>query len=183
MPTTHHSDGYAGFTLLEVLVALVVISFGLLGVAGMQLAAMRDTNGSNVKTIAAQQADDIADRMRANWAAEADGSYNNSAPPLADPGFACVGVAANCTPDNLAQFDLYQWNRRNALLLPNGYGVVCRTSTPDVGEPPAFLGGNGNPGCDNAANSPYVIKVWWDERRLDSNGKRFRLIAMSFKPF
>jgi len=178
--TTHR---VAGFTLLEVLVALVVVSFGLLGIAGMHVAALRNTGSSNVRTIAAQQADDIADRMRSNWAAEADGSYNSSAPPVADPGFQCTGVAANCTPDNLAQFDLYQWNRRNALLLPNGYGVVCRTSTPDTGEPPASLGGNGNPGCDNLAGSPYVIKIWWDDRTLDGNGKRFRQIAVAFKPF
>ena len=181
--TTRTSRPQSGFTLLEVLVSLVVVSFGLLGIAGMHVAALRDTSGSHVRTIAAQQADDIADRMRANWAAEADGSYNTGLPPMVDPGFDCAGSAANCTPDGLAQADLYQWNQRNSLLLPNGYGVVCRTSTPDVGEPPPFLGGNGNPGCDNAVNSPYVIKIWWDDRRLDANNKRFRLVAVSFKPF
>ena len=175
--------GSRGFTLLEVLVSIVVVALGLLGIAGLNVAGIRHNQLASVRSVAMQQAYDIAERMRANWVAEAAGAYNVVPIPAQDPGVECTGAAANCTPAQVAQVDLYLWNHRNALLLPNGYGVVCHTSMVDAGEPPAFAGGNGDPKCDNSAGSPYVIKIWWDEREPDRNGKRFRMLAVSFKPF
>jgi type IV pilus assembly protein PilV len=55
-----------GLSLLEVLVAIVILSLGLLGMAGLQAASLRTSQGSFYRAQAAQFADDMAERMRAN---------------------------------------------------------------------------------------------------------------------
>lgn len=75
-----------GFTLLEVMVALLIFSVGLLGLAGMQMAGMQSNHGAMLRTLAIQQAYDMADRIRSNRAGFNSGLYNNinkcGAPPL-----------------------------------------------------------------------------------------------------
>ena len=53
-----------GVTLIEVLVTIVVLSLGLLGMAGLQLSSMRLSQGSQMRSTAAQLATDMAERMR-----------------------------------------------------------------------------------------------------------------------
>src|SRR5262249_28297832 len=70
-----------GFTLIEVLVALVVLSIGLLGVAGLQMVGLRGNLSAASRTQASYLADDIIDRMRANHVA-ARGPDGSGAPSL-----------------------------------------------------------------------------------------------------
>ena len=65
-PAARPRAAAAGFTLIESLVALLVLSIGLLGVAAMQLASLQANNGAFQRTQATFLAQDIADRMRAN---------------------------------------------------------------------------------------------------------------------
>ena len=65
-----------GFTMLEVLVAILVVSLGLLGLAGLQTVGLRNNTSSAQRTIATQLAYDIADRMRGNYAGFLSGDYN-----------------------------------------------------------------------------------------------------------
>ena len=111
----------SGFTLLEVLVAIVVISLGLLGLAGLQAATLRNNQIAYYRSIAIQQTYDMADRIRANQAGAAAGSYNNltAAIPV-DPD--CV--TNTCTAANMAVADHSQWNSNNARMLPAGTGTV-----------------------------------------------------------
>ena len=55
-----------GFTLIEVLISLVVLSLGLLGLAALQASSLRSNQGAYYRSQAAQFAYNIADRMRAN---------------------------------------------------------------------------------------------------------------------
>ena len=64
--TLHRPDRISGFTLLEVLVALVILSIGLLGLAGLQAASLRYNHSSYLRSQATLIAYDIVDRMRAN---------------------------------------------------------------------------------------------------------------------
>jgi type IV pilus assembly protein PilV len=59
----------AGFTLIEVLVAVIVLSIGLLGVAGLQIVSLRGNLSAASRTQASYLADDIIDRMRSNYTA------------------------------------------------------------------------------------------------------------------
>jgi len=63
VPSIHRQSG---LSLLEVLVAIVILSLGLLGMAGLQAASLRTSQGSFYRAQAAQYADDMAERMRAN---------------------------------------------------------------------------------------------------------------------
>lgn len=63
VPSVHRQSG---LSLLEVLVAIVILSLGLLGMAGLQAASLRTSQGSFYRAQAAQYADDMAERMRAN---------------------------------------------------------------------------------------------------------------------
>jgi len=99
----------AGFTLIEALIALLVLSIGLLGVAAMQLASLQANNGAFQRTQATFLAQDIADRMRANRTSALAGDYD----------FA-LGDAAPVAPATIAEQDVLAWKTRLAATLPQG---------------------------------------------------------------
>jgi type IV pilus assembly protein PilV len=146
----------SGFTLIEVLVAIVVLSLGLLGLAGLQAASLRNNQTAYYRGIATQQAYDMADRLRANLAGVRAGNYNNLAAVIpADPGCFTTG----CTAANMAVTDQFQWNTMNAALLPNGTGtVVCAD-------------GAAGAGCTAATgNWVFNVTVQWTERTETGSG-------------
>lgn len=100
-----------GMTLVEVLVTLVIISVGLLGVAGLQLTTLRNNYDAYVRSQAAMLAADILDRMRANR----DQALNNQ-----------YTIAIGATPGTTtaAERDLGQWKTTLRTQLPNGDGAV-----------------------------------------------------------
>ena len=75
-PTPNTRHRHRGFTLIEALVALVVLSIGLLGVAALQLASLQANYGASQRTQATFLAQDIVDRMRANRDAAVAGDYD-----------------------------------------------------------------------------------------------------------
>jgi type IV pilus assembly protein PilV len=111
------NNNQSGFTLLEVLVAIVVVSLGLLGLAGLQAATLRNNQIAYYRAIAIQQTYDMADRIRANQAGAKAGNYNNPA--------ATHHTCAPCnSPQEMAEEDFFQWNNNNARMLPAGTGTV-----------------------------------------------------------
>lgn len=68
--------GQGGATMIEVLVSVVIISVGLLGIAGLQLMAMRNSQGALQDSLATMYTYSILDSMRANVTAARDGDYN-----------------------------------------------------------------------------------------------------------
>ena len=133
-----------GFTLLEVLIAIVVLSIGLLGLAGLQAAGLRGNNSAYMQTAATQQAYDIADRMRANPA----GIYVGTAGAATAT---CLTTGIGCTPAALAAHDISEWNAANTALLPSGQGTIT-------------AGG----GVGAAART--LITVRWDDARTGATG-------------
>lgn len=127
----------SGFTLLEVMVAIVVLSLGLLGLAGLQAATLRNNQIAYYRAIAVQQTFDMADRIRANQAGVAAGAYNAlDASIPADPD--CV--ANTCTAAQMGVADHSQWNNNNARMLPGASGTVA-----------------------SAADGSFVITISWNE--------------------
>ncbi len=100
---------HAGVSLIEVLVAIVLLSLGLLGLAGLQASGVRVSQSSIHRSQAAQLAHDMIERMRANVAHAGD--YDLA---LGDPAPACASVAG-C--------DLRDW-RLHLQSLPAGTGAV-----------------------------------------------------------
>jgi type IV pilus assembly protein PilV len=110
-----------GFSLLEVLIAVLVFSFGLLGIAAMVLTSMRGTHTAQLHTQATFMAQWIADAMRANPRAVMAGNYDG-------PGLAALSTnctSANCSPATLATRDREVWGVMVARALPAGQGTVA----------------------------------------------------------
>ncbi len=163
---TAQSQG--GFTLLEILIAIVIFSIGLFGIAGLQASGMRYTQDSQLRLVAVAQAETMADRMRANPAGFVEGHYNLMGATLG--GNMPTALLKNCltttcTRQDLAIFDLVTWNvagaatetkGANADVLPGGTGAVCIDSTPNDGKSTGWA-------CDNIG-AIYVVKVQWTER-------------------
>lgn len=123
LPPRPARDRSAGFAMLEVLIAVLVISVGLLGIARLQTAGVRFNHVSYLKSQAALQANDMADRLRENQLGVSAGAYNNLSGSSSDPG--CI--ASGCAAGQLAQYDYHAWSQANASLLPTGQGSVVRS--------------------------------------------------------
>jgi len=133
--------------MIEVLVALTIISIALLGAAGVQLRAMQLGQGSQFRTQAILLANDLAERMEANKeAVTAIGLYElaeTSTVPTTAP------TCTACSSTDMAAQDLYQWQTLIPTLLPQSSWGVRQTV-------------NGNP-------STYEITVKWVDSRGDKS--------------
>jgi type IV pilus assembly protein PilV len=122
----------SGFTMVEALVALLVLAVGLLGIAALYLDSLRAGREALMRTQAINLAADLGDRIRANRTAIV--GYAIGSAGVAVPVAACSTVAG-CTPAQLAQTDLASWKASIAQLLPNGTGAVTVTAgTPNAYE-------------------------------------------------
>jgi type IV pilus assembly protein PilV len=133
-----------GVTMVESLVALVVLSVGMLGIAGLYITSLKAGRSALVRTQAVALATDLADRIRANrlgLGAYATAGYGTDGPAIQT---ACLG--GDCAPDKLAQDDLGRWLASIKLLMPGDTkGAVTFT--------------------DNAAPTPdrYTLTISWRE--------------------
>jgi type IV pilus assembly protein PilV len=121
-----------GFTLVEVLVSLVILSLGLMGIAKLMLYSSHSNDSAYLRSQATNLAYQMLDSMRANSAAISSYAVVSAA-TLAPPGVNCVGAVACSNPD-LASYDLYQWKLRldaASVLpgaLPGGDGKIVTTA-------------------------------------------------------
>ena len=125
-----------GFSLVEVLIALVVMSVGMLGIAGLYVHSMQAGRTSMFRHHAVTLAGDVADRIRANPRAGAvyalAGANNN-----------CIAAGIDCSAAEMAANDIFLWDLQAAQTLPNGDVAVV---------------------FDNAVIPPtYQITVSWTE--------------------
>ena len=106
----------SGLTLIETLVALVVLSVGLLGIAALQVQGMSAGLTAGYRSHAANLAADMAERIRSNPfgldAYAGTGSDNGCA--------ATAGDSLDCTPQQMAAHDLFLWDRAIRASLPDG---------------------------------------------------------------
>jgi len=143
-----------GFTLIEVLVSAMILSIGLVGVAGLQVISLKNNQSAYMRSQVSAFAYDLADRMRSNVAGADAGFYD---PDTAAVRASCL-TTVGCTTQQLAQNDLAEWNASLAANLPMGTGFVCIDSTPYDGS------GVGAPACDGNGTQ-FSVKVWWDDNR------------------
>jgi len=109
-----------GFSLVEVLVALLVLSIGLLGLAALQTTSLQYNTGSYLRTQATFLAYDIIDRMRANSAAVVDSDGTGYDQPTSSAVSITVNCdVASCTSAQLANYDIRKWYDRAVATLPN----------------------------------------------------------------
>lgn len=154
-----------GLSLLEVLIALLVLMAGFLALGGLQTVSLANNHSAYLRSQAVIQAHDMADRMYANSAGVQAGAYNSitglpGSPPT------CLTTATteealsaiDCTPAEMAQFDAQEWNSTNANVLPSGQGTV--------------VGPDGN--------GVYTITISWLEHETD--GPATKTFTFQVKP-
>jgi type IV pilus assembly protein PilV len=154
-PMAQQSKPQRGFTLIEVLVAIVVFSIGLIGLAGMMVVAVKTNHSAYLRTQAGHLAQAMADRIRSNLGQvnQYNGVYDPNTPP-ANP---CAAPATACTPALLVTRDLSVWLNQVRALLPNPQAEInCNGATlgfgPQIGAAPY--------------NGQCTIWLRWDESAL-----------------
>lgn len=145
-----------GYSLIELLIAVLIVAVGVLGVAGLQLASTRNARTALETTLAAMLAEDLADRIQANTAA----TYTTG--PGAPPPAFVDCLARDCDADALAAFDLAvwkcslgRWNAESSCAAIRATGLLG-----DPREQPGLPGGDG--GVDAAGGGAFAVTVTWE---------------------
>jgi type IV pilus assembly protein PilV len=112
-----------GFTLIEVLIALLVLAIGLLGMASLTLVSVKSNQSASIRSQASSMAYDMAERLRLNRdrAVTTDSYVTDGTAVPNDPGCKTDG----CTPAQVATLDLREW--LNQLALAGTTGTIART--------------------------------------------------------
>lgn len=129
-----------GFSLLEVLVAVTIISFGALGIAAMQASAISGTHSSQQESLVALEARSMADAMQVNqgyWGAGlAPATLTVSGSTLSDSTLQGAGGTcdtATCSAIQLASYDTKQWGTELNKLVPGAKGQIsCQAGAPVI---------------------------------------------------
>jgi type IV pilus assembly protein PilV len=146
-----HSSDQRGATLIEALVAVIVLSIGMLGIVSLQTRAIQFESSSLYQSQASILAYDIIDLMRANSGDNAIlGLYlhgMNDTIPVSYTN--CSGAGVNCSRSDLASYDLYTWLGELAQTLPSGKAAIA---------------------VDNSGASPvYSVTIQYDDSRADKS--------------
>ncbi len=151
LPRIKTSRNHLGFTLIEVLVAILVFGFGVLGVAGLGATSQKVTSRAYQSMLATWQLQDMMELMRANKtlaSSTAVASYvftpGGSVPD--NPGCITTG----CTTAEIAAYDLNRWLTATSTALPSGTGQVSRSVS--------------------GAEISYTLTVRWDGDRSGATG-------------
>jgi type IV pilus assembly protein PilV len=115
----------AGFSLIEVLVAILVVALGILTMIAMQINSTKLTKTSEIRAMSSLLVSDLADRMRANRVGLLAGRYSTTesadAPAVYNE---CAKDTANCSPEDMARQDLSDWLNNIRQSLPAGTARV-----------------------------------------------------------
>lgn len=136
-PRTAH-----GFSLVEMMIAMVVLSLGMLGIANLFVMTLQANSSATSRQLANNLLGDIADRIRANRTALA-------AYAAAGANYNCAGQAigaVSCTPAQMAANDIYLWQQMIASTWPNGLATGKVAVAVNAGAP-----------------STYTITITWQE--------------------
>lgn len=129
-----------GFTLIEVLIALVILAVGLLGVAALMMTSLQSNQGAFQRSQASLLAYDIVERMRANRAqATSSNSYALATTTTSVTAPSCEP----CSPAQMAQIDISNWRAELGRSLPGATASITRSVAGSV--------------------SSYQISIFWED--------------------
>ena len=153
-----------GFTLIEVMIALLVLLIGLLGVAGIQIVSFQNNQGAYLRSQATFIAADFMDRIRANSAdriVPPGGTFGTQYDDVATRSVTVAGTfpcnTNPCSGSNLADQDIQELASLftgSPPTLPNGYALVDVVTT--------TVGGD--------TLNEYVVTVFWSEKAWGGDG-------------
>lgn len=166
-------SGHAGFTLIEVLIAVFVLTFGVISVAAMQLTALRLAQQTTYQSTAVQLASELADIMRAHpneidvdnspfFFDDNAGTHQQRVAPLQP--MLCYNKNV-CNEAQSARFFLYEWRVRLSNMLPGARTSVCRDSSPWQAD-----AGGLTWQCNADRHATIVIKIGWAGKGTKPDG-------------
>jgi type IV pilus assembly protein PilV len=144
----------SGFSLLEALLAVVILSIGLMGLAGMQMANLKTIHNSTQKQQATILLNDLTARVRNNFIGAKAGDYNDTAVTCGSPP-SNTCTTTSCSHTELAKMDLYQ--------------VLCGDGGSNVGIKNSLTNGQLAITCATNCTQAVNIRLRWDERISQKN--------------
>ncbi len=117
-----------GSSLIEVMVSLLVLAIGILGILGMQAKSMQYNQSANAYSQAIFLVSDLAERIRSNPDPDANYDYDVDDAMPAAAATNCDADNVTCTRQQLATWDLYNWDQRVKDSLPAGVSTVSRVT-------------------------------------------------------
>lgn len=160
-----------GFSLIEVMVTIVIVSFGLLGLAGMMFSSVTAGQVSMSRSVAVNLSNEIADRIRTNWKGVQEGAYDDVEESDYAGATACATtcVTGECDPETQAVLDICLWKKQVARLLPGGTASIA------VSE--------GNLSCATPSEvCSFNVTINWNESayRTEESGSAFEVASSSY---
>ena len=186
---------YKGFTLIEVMIAIVVFSFGLLGVAGVMTVAVKNNHNGYMRSQAAFLTTSILDSMRSNQLGVYNGLYNDTFSGFTNIDTACTS-GAGCDYIGVAARDVNQWSNMITQILPNSSGTIqCTPGAAPITPIPVMIPNPLDPtpstpsmplvACQRCAIEPYSgfcdISISWTESN-EFGAKTTQTYAINAKP-
>ena len=139
-----------GFTLIEVLIAMVILAFGLLGLAGLQASGLKQNQDAHFRSQATTLAYDFADRVRTNSSQR--GTYVANSAGNGTQTASCL-TTAGCTATQMADHDISVWKSQITSTIPSGTGAMTQIAGAGTVCPPAS-------GCNDDV---FTITISWDD--------------------
>jgi type IV pilus assembly protein PilV len=168
-----------GVSLIEVLMAVLIFSVGLIGLASLMVMSTRSSHAAYLRTQATFLASNMADRMRANPVGVWNGNYNSDAYPIKTGSVTCDKSTA-CNPQAVATRDKVLWSRLMSTQLPDATATIQCKGTNGAGyDPSAQIG----------LRPPYggtcSMTISWTERKVgdgDNSDAAPQVFAWGFQP-
>ncbi|HFC3172944.1 TPA: type IV pilus modification protein PilV [Neisseria gonorrhoeae] len=155
----------SGMALIEVLVAMLVLTIGILALLSVQLRTVASVREAETQTIVSQITQNLMEGMLMNPTIDSDSNkknynlYTESYPPTSSNGDFKLNNLISKRDLAKTQLDRFGYELKNAL--PDAAGIhyaVCKDS---LGKEPTLSGNIFSPNCDNKANGDTLIKVLW----------------------
>lgn len=146
----------SGFTMVELMVAILVLAIGLLGLASLQVWGLTGNHNAYLRTQATMLAQDITERIRANSGADylMEGA---SCKKYSGSSKSCI--SSSCSAQEMAQYDLTNWCSSIATKLPGGDSLITQAANPSI----------------------YNIEINWTEQEADpKNPKTKKAVTKTF---
>lgn len=182
-----HCHSSMGFSLLEVLISIIILSFGLLGMVGLQAAAIQANRDARLQSSAVTLARELAEMMRGNKDISLltagnpyVDNFNTSPMAAATPAF-CLNVATGTTPcangTQIANAQMTEWLARVDAELPSPVVRVCIDSAP------FDASGVARWACDaTGVGATTVIKIGWTRSVTDKTQQGAASLDRATKP-
>lgn len=163
-----------GFSLVEILISMLVLSIGIMGAIKMQLASAQSSQQANYYSTATELASEMADKIRGNVGSGGHYLHVDFQAGKNTPSSATC-FSQSCNRNQLADAEISEWLERIQVALPNAHAVICRDSAPWSGST-----GKLKWECSGSDTTSVVVKLGWTVRNESNNTEKIPPPLLAF---